>query len=387
MEAEGGAGAGAGAGGAREGGGGGSGKFLVSLVGERLMRGPVYALAGLEGKLVAACDGRETKIQVFRWSPLADASTASAADTGLVGLGRVRFELKYECGFAGHILALYLRTTGSRILTGDLLRSLTLLQYEEKDGVGRLDEVTRDFSTNYMRCIEIMPPLGLGLGSAHGLGMGMGMGLGLGMGMGGGGGGSPGADGGRMVLGTGPGGTTSSRSAANGTGSGSGTGDGSGSGLYLGADESGNIFMLQEHAHDCPDEEKGRMVPVGEISVGDCINAMRPGTLSSQPRDTDAAAGFAGSAVIYGTVGGSVGNLIRLNEQDFQLLASLEHAIRVAVAPVGQSLLCYSSFFSFLFFLFSALLLALLSALPCILSLTPSPLPTPPLPPSLPPLH
>jgi DNA damage-binding protein 1 len=58
-----------------------------------------------------------------------------------------------ECGHHGHILALYLKTTEDLILVGDLLRSICVLRYRERDSV--VEEVARDFNSNLMRSVEI----------------------------------------------------------------------------------------------------------------------------------------------------------------------------------------------------------------------------------------
>jgi DNA damage-binding protein 1 len=58
-----------------------------------------------------------------------------------------------ECGHHGHILALYLKTTDDLILVGDLLRSICVLRYRERDSV--VEEVARDFNSNLMRSVEI----------------------------------------------------------------------------------------------------------------------------------------------------------------------------------------------------------------------------------------
>ncbi len=52
----------------------------------------------------------------------------------------------------GHILALYTKSCGEFVLVGDVLRSVTLLQYRDE----KLVEIARDFNTNEMRAIEIL---------------------------------------------------------------------------------------------------------------------------------------------------------------------------------------------------------------------------------------
>jgi DNA damage-binding protein 1 len=107
------------------------------LLTEKDVKGAVFSLASLHGRVVA---GVGSKIQVFRWVQRDDGSGA--------------LDLHYECGHQGHIFVLYIKTRGDYLLVGDLLRSVTLLQYKATDG--SLEEVSRDFNQNSMRAIEII---------------------------------------------------------------------------------------------------------------------------------------------------------------------------------------------------------------------------------------
>lgn len=53
---------------------------------------------------------------------------------------------------------MYLKVHGDYILVGDILRSVTLLQYKLSgdNNTGSLSEVARDFNTNSMRAVEII---------------------------------------------------------------------------------------------------------------------------------------------------------------------------------------------------------------------------------------
>ena len=63
-------------------------------------------------------------------------------------------ELRLECSFFNNIIALYLKTRGDFILVGDLVRSVTLLQYKTMEG--SFEEIGRDFSPNWMTAVEII---------------------------------------------------------------------------------------------------------------------------------------------------------------------------------------------------------------------------------------
>ena len=107
------------------------------LVAERKVKGAVFSLDQLGEKLVA---GIGNKVQLFKWVQRED--------------GTKSIELQKECGHNGHIYALYVKARGDYILVGDLLRSVTLLQYKSIDET--LEEVSRDFNTNRMRAIDII---------------------------------------------------------------------------------------------------------------------------------------------------------------------------------------------------------------------------------------
>lgn len=63
-------------------------------------------------------------------------------------------ELRLECSYFNNIIALYLKTRGDFILVGDLVRSITLLQYKTMEG--SFEEIARDFSPNWMTGVEIL---------------------------------------------------------------------------------------------------------------------------------------------------------------------------------------------------------------------------------------
>ena len=49
---------------------------------------------------------------------------------------------------------MYLKVRGDFILVGDLVRSVTLLQYKTMEG--NFEEISRDFSPNWTTAIEIL---------------------------------------------------------------------------------------------------------------------------------------------------------------------------------------------------------------------------------------
>lgn len=56
-------------------------------------------------------------------------------------------ELRLECSHFNNIIALYLKTKGDFILVGDLMRSMTLLQYKTMEG--SFEEVSMHYQNDF----------------------------------------------------------------------------------------------------------------------------------------------------------------------------------------------------------------------------------------------
>uniref|UniRef100_T1GI24 Uncharacterized protein n=1 Tax=Megaselia scalaris TaxID=36166 RepID=T1GI24_MEGSC len=63
-------------------------------------------------------------------------------------------ELRMECNIQNNISVLYLKSKGDFILVGDLMRSITLLQHKQMEGI--FVEIARDCDPKWMRAIEIL---------------------------------------------------------------------------------------------------------------------------------------------------------------------------------------------------------------------------------------
>ena len=108
------------------------------LVAEKEVKGAVFSIDSIAaGKLVT---GISSKVRLYRLVQRDD--------------GTKSFDLQYECGHQGHFLSLYVKARKDYVLVGDLMRSVSLLEYKLADGT--LQEVSRDFNTNYMRAIDII---------------------------------------------------------------------------------------------------------------------------------------------------------------------------------------------------------------------------------------
>lgn len=109
------------------------------LLSETATNGAVFALAELDGKLVATVN---SKVQLYKWTLAPLASNPS---------GR---KLALQCDHHGHVLVLKIHTHGNFILAADLVRSMTLLTY--KPTTGTIEEIARDFNSNWMTASEML---------------------------------------------------------------------------------------------------------------------------------------------------------------------------------------------------------------------------------------
>ncbi|CAK4097320.1 unnamed protein product [Aphanomyces euteiches] len=105
------------------------------LVAEKEVKGAVYCLNAFQGKLLA---GINSKTQLFKWS-----------DTD-----ELDKELVAECGHHGHTLVLYMESRGDFVAIGDLMKSISLLNYKALDG--SLEEVAKDLNSNWMTAVDIL---------------------------------------------------------------------------------------------------------------------------------------------------------------------------------------------------------------------------------------
>jgi len=98
---------------------------------EAAVRGAVYSLAELSSGLLLA--GVNNKLQLFEWEA-----------------GAPRLALRAE--HCGHILVLYVQARADFILVGDLMKSITLLQWS----AGELTELARDVNANWMTAVAFL---------------------------------------------------------------------------------------------------------------------------------------------------------------------------------------------------------------------------------------
>ncbi|XP_050465445.1 DNA damage-binding protein 1 [Cataglyphis hispanica] len=103
----------------------------LTQVAEKEIKGSCYSLVEFNGKLLASIN---STVRLFEWT--------------------AEKELRLECSHFNNIIALYLKTKSDFVLVGDLMRSLTLLQYKTMEG--SFEEIARDYNPNWMTSIEIL---------------------------------------------------------------------------------------------------------------------------------------------------------------------------------------------------------------------------------------
>ncbi|KAG5890187.1 hypothetical protein JTB14_010651 [Gonioctena quinquepunctata] len=103
----------------------------LTQVSEKEIKGACYSLAEFNGKLLACIN---STVRLFEWT--------------------AEKELRLECSHFNNIISLFLKTKGDFILIGDLMRSMTLLQYKTMEG--SFEEIARDYNPNWMTAVEIL---------------------------------------------------------------------------------------------------------------------------------------------------------------------------------------------------------------------------------------
>ena len=98
---------------------------------EKEIKGAAYTMLSFNGKLLTSIN---STVRLWEW-------TQEKA-------------LNLECSHFNNIISLHMKTRGDFILVGDLVRSMTLLQYKTMEG--SFEEIARDYSPNWMSAVEII---------------------------------------------------------------------------------------------------------------------------------------------------------------------------------------------------------------------------------------
>jgi DNA damage-binding protein 1 len=210
----------------------------LTQVSEKEIKGACFSLAEFNGKLLASIN---STVRLFEWT--------------------VEKELRLECSHFNNILTLYLKTKGDFILLGDLMRSMTLLQYKTMEG--SFEEIARDFNPNWMTAVEILDD-----------------------------------------------------------------------DVFLGAENSFNIFVCQKDSAATTDEERSQMHEVGQFHVGDMINVFRHGSLVMQNLGETSTPTT--GCVLFGTVGGAIGLVTQITSDFYDFLLELQNKLSTVIKSVGK---------------------------------------------------
>jgi DNA damage-binding protein 1 len=129
---------------------------------------------------------------------------------------------------------------------------------------------------------------------------------------------------------------------------------------YLGAENAYNLFAVRRNAETATDEERARLEVVGEYHLGslsslshasaapshrpnhlrahagDFVNRFRHGSLVMRMPESDAGL-LRSTPLLYGTVGGALGVVAAIAEEQFQFFAALQQLLtKVGTPPPNQ---------------------------------------------------
>ncbi|KAF2894969.1 hypothetical protein ILUMI_11202 [Ignelater luminosus] len=210
----------------------------LTPISEKEIKGSCYSLAEFNGKLLASIN---STVRLFEWT--------------------AEKELRLECSHFNNIIALYLKTKGDFVLVGDLMRSMTLLQYKTMEG--SFEEIARDYNPNWMTAVEILDD-----------------------------------------------------------------------DVFLGSENSFNMFVCQKDSAATTDEERLQMQEVGQFHVGDMVNVFRHGSLVMQNLGETSTP--TSGCVLFGTVGGAIGLVTQIPSEFYDFLLELQNKLSTVIKSVGK---------------------------------------------------
>ncbi|KAJ1386149.1 WD40/YVTN repeat-like-containing domain superfamily [Sesbania bispinosa] len=102
--------------------------------------------------------------------------------------------------------------------------------------------------------------------------------------------------------------------------------------IYLGAENSFNLFTVRKNSEGATDEERGRLEVVGEYHLGEFVNRFRHGSLVMRLPDSDVGQI---PTVIFGTINGVIGVIASLPHEQYVFLEKLQSNLRKVIKGVG----------------------------------------------------
>ncbi|VDM57392.1 unnamed protein product [Angiostrongylus costaricensis] len=123
----------------------GSERTHLRLVHEKEIRGAPFSMDTLNGKLIVAIN---SSVRLFEWT--------------------AEKELRLECSHFNYITALFIKVKGDQVLVGDLMRSITILNYKAVESI--FEEVAKDYRGMWMSAVEFIDAeTALGAEAGHNL--------------------------------------------------------------------------------------------------------------------------------------------------------------------------------------------------------------------------
>ncbi|CAK8578715.1 unnamed protein product [Lathyrus sativus] len=102
--------------------------------------------------------------------------------------------------------------------------------------------------------------------------------------------------------------------------------------IYLGAENSFNLFTVRKNSEGATDEERGRLEVAGEYHLGEFVNRFRHGSLVMRLPDSDVGQI---PTVIFGTINGVIGVIASLPHEQYVFLEKLQSSLRKVIKGVG----------------------------------------------------
>lgn len=102
--------------------------------------------------------------------------------------------------------------------------------------------------------------------------------------------------------------------------------------IYLGGENSFNLFTVRKNSEGATDEERGRLEVVGEYHLGEFVNRFRHGSLVMRLPDSEVGQI---RTVIFGTINGVIGVIASLPHEQYVFLEKLQTNMRKVIKGIG----------------------------------------------------
>ncbi|ENN77681.1 hypothetical protein YQE_05832, partial [Dendroctonus ponderosae] len=104
--------------------------------------------------------------------------------------------------------------------------------------------------------------------------------------------------------------------------------------IFLGAENSFNMFVCQKDSAAATDEERSQMSHVGHYHIGDMINVFQHGSLVMQ--NIGETSTPTRGCVLFGTVGGAIGLVTQISQEFYDSLRDLQSKLSSTIKSVGR---------------------------------------------------